>query len=193
MSALSTVASQQRVAEDVLAARRKWRYRGTQRPPFALPVPSGCESVWDYPRPPSICADGRLVRVLAGDAVLADSTRAVRVLETASPPTFYLPPEDVRAELLTPSERRTFCEWKGSAEEFDLALPPRQRGVAWRYPDTFPEFAAIAGYFSFYPAQMQCMVGDELVRPQPGGYYGGWVTSELVGPFKGEAGSEPWW
>ena len=190
---MSTVASQQRIAADVLAARRKWRYRGTQRPPFALPVPSGCESVWDYPRPPRICADARHVRVLAGDVVLADSTRAVRVLETASPPTFYLPPEDVRIDLLTPSERRTFCEWKGWAEEFDVALPPKQRGVAWRYPDTFPEFAAIAGYFSFYPAQVQCMVGDELVRPQPGGYYGGWVTSELVGPFKGEAGSEPWW
>ena len=94
---------------------------------------------------------------------------------------------------MTPSERRTFCEWKGWAEEFDLALPAQRRGVAWRYPDTFPEFAAIAGYFSFYPAQVRCMVGDELVRPQPGGYYGGWVTSELVGPFKGEAGSEPWW
>ena len=187
------MAKQRQAGEDVQAERRKWRFRGTERPPFAHPVPEGCESVWDYPRPPRICADARHVRVTANGVVLADSSRALRVLETASPPTFYLPPEDVRVDLLTLAERRTFCEWKGWAEEFDLPGPPTVQGVAWRYPETFPDSAPIAGWFSFYPAKVQCMVGDEAVRPQPGGYYGGWVTSELVGPFKGEPGSERWW
>ena len=186
------MADHQQDTEDVRAARGKWRFRGTERPPFAHPVPEGCESVWDYPRPPRICADARHVRVLANGVVLADSTRAVRVLETASPPTFYLPPEDVRADLLAPSERRTFCEWKGWAGEFDL-LAPRIEGVAWRYAEPFTECAPIAGFFSFYPAKVQCMVGGEVVRPQGGGYYGGWVTSELVGPFKGEPEAESWW
>ena len=171
----------------VLAARAKWRYRGESRPPFAIEPGSGQESVWDYPRPPRIEADPRPVRVTHGDLVLAESTAAVRVLETSSPPTFYVPPRDVNIGLLKRSQRQTFCGWKGTAHEFDLT---DVQGVAWAYLDTYPEFASIIGWFSFYPAKVQCTVGSETVRPQQGG---GWITSELVGPFKGDPGSKSWW
>lgn len=175
----------------VAAARRKWRYRGERRPPFAVAPAAGQESVWDYPRPPRIETERRRVEVfdLAG-APLAASTHARRVLETALPPTFYLPPADVRTDLLEPSGRYAFCEWKGVATHFGLAEGP---DVAWAYLDPFPEFAAIAGCFAFYPAKVRGVVGGECAHAQPGGYYGGWVTAEIVGPFKGEAGSAAWW
>lgn len=177
------------VTARVLAARAKWRFRGRARPSFADAPGPGEESVWDYPRPPRLARDRRRVQVSSGDHVLADSTRTVRVLETASPPAFYIPPEDVDETRLQASGRTTFCEWKGFAQEFDL---PDRPGVAWAYVETFPEFRAIAGYFSFYPARVGCTVGGEVVRPQPGGYYGGWLTREIAGPVKGEAGSESW-
>ena len=180
------------VTDAVLAARAKWRFRGLARPSFAQEPGPGQESVWGYPRPPSLASDPRRVRVSYRGRVLADSTRAVRVLETASPPTFYVPPEDVDDTLLRPSAHTTFCEWKGVAREFDLSDLPERSGVAWAYFDTFPEFHAIAGYFSFYPSRVDCSVDGEPVRPQPGGYYGGWLTSEVVGPVKGGAGTESW-
>ena len=177
----------------VAAARGKWAYRGVARPPFAIAPAPGQESVWDYPRPPRIEAEARRVLVLdrAGNP-LADSTSALKVLETASPPTFYVPAADVRVDLLTPmpAAAGAFCEWKGTATHVDLGDAPR---VAWAYLDPFPEFAAIAGCFAFYPALADCRLGGERVRAQPGGYYGGWVTAELVGPFKGEPGSAAWW
>lgn len=177
------------MTDAVLAARAKWRFRGRGRPPFATAPGPGQESVWDYPRPPRIAPDPRRVRVMHGGRILADSTRAWRVMETASPPTFYLPAEDVEDALLHPSGRTTFCEWKGLAHEFDLA---GHEGVAWAYVDIFQEFTDIAGHFSFYPARVDCTVDGETVRPQPGDYYGGWVTSEIVGPMKGAPGSA-WW
>ena len=177
------------VTDAVLAARAKWRFRGLARPSFAQEPGPGQESVWDFPRPPRLASDTRRVRVALGQRVLADSTAAVRILETASPPTFYVPPEDVDATLLRPSARTTLCEWKGIAREFDVA---DRTGVAWAYLDAFPEFDAVAGYISFYPARVRCTVDGEAVRPQPGGYYGGWLTDEIVGPVKGEAGSEGW-
>ena len=178
------------VTQEILAARAKWRYRGTRRPPFAVVPGSGLESVWDYPRPPRIEPDPRRIRVVHGDLVLAESTAALRILETASPPTFYLPPDDVAVDRLRPSGRRSRCEWKGLAQAFELA---DIQGAAWSYAETFPEFAAIAGFFSFHAAKVRCTVSGEAVRPQPGGYYGGWITAEVIGPFKGEPGSRPWW
>ena len=177
------------VTAAVLAARTKWRFRGNRRPAFAHVTGHGEESVWDYPRPPRLVPDLRHVRVACEGRPLADSSRAVGILETASPPTFYVPPEDVCETSLHPSARTTFCEWKGLAREFDLA---DRTGVAWSYIDTFPEFDAIAGFFSFYPARVRCTVDGERVHPQPGGYYGGWLTAEVVGPIKGAPGSE-WW
>ncbi|MDE0349028.1 MAG: DUF427 domain-containing protein [Gammaproteobacteria bacterium] len=177
------------VTDAVLAARAKWRFRGAGRPSFAPAPGPGQESVWDYPRPPRVAPDARRVRVMHGARVLADSIRALRVLETASPPAFYLPPDDVEDALLRPSGRTTFCEWKGLAREFDAT---DRDGVAWTYVDTFPEFTRIAGYFSFYPGRVHCTVEGETVRPQAGDYYGGWVTGEVLGPMKGAPGSA-WW
>jgi uncharacterized protein (DUF427 family) len=151
------------------------------------------ESVWDYPRPPRIESDPRTVDVSAHGLTLAHSTRACRVLETASPPTFYLPPEDVRLDRLVPAAGRSHCEWKGEARYFALALGASDsEPVAWAYPSPYPEFERIRGWIAFYPGRVECRVNGERVRPQPGRFYGGWVTDELVGPFKGEPGSEGW-
>jgi uncharacterized protein (DUF427 family) len=170
-----------------------WRYHGQERPPFAEIPGAGQESVWDYPRPPRLDRDARHVRVCLGDVVVAESSRAVRVCETASPPTFYLPPKDVNTELLRPAAGGSYCEWKGTAVYYTLRAGGRtvERAV-WAYPRPLPAFDELAGHLSFYPAILECFVGDERVRPQPGGFYGGWVTSELTGPFKGEPGTAGW-
>ena len=174
-------------------ARALWQNRGEARPGFALEPGPGQESVWDYPRPPVIVPDERRVRVLADGVTLADSRRAMRVLETASPPTFYLPPADVRTDLLVPTAMATFCEWKGRAIYYAVRLSARLvEDAAWCYPEPFAEFEPIRGYLAFYPSALECWVDDERVRPQPGKYYGGWVTSEILGPFKGETGTGGW-
>jgi len=115
------------------------------------------------------------------------------VLETASPPTFYLPPADVRREHLEPSSRRTICEWKGAAHYWSVRVGDSLiRDVAWSYPDPYPGYEFIVDHLSFYAGRIACFVDGVRVEPQPGRFYGGWVTPELVGPFKGEPGSE-WW
>jgi uncharacterized protein (DUF427 family) len=169
-----------------------WSYRGQRRPDFADTPGPGQESVWDYPRPPDVVADTRTVEGLHEGTCLARSVRTRRVRETASPPTFYLPPEDVRQSQLVPVAGSTFCEWKGDARYFALAADPTAPPVAWSYPSPDPRFAAIAGWFAFYPARVECRVDGERVRPQGGGFYGGWVTREIVGPWKGEPGSGGW-
>jgi len=175
------------------AGRAGWRWTGVERPPFAAAPGAGEESVWDYPRPPRIAEDGRRVVVRAGDWVIAETSRALRVLETASPPTFYLPTQDVASEWLEPAPGSSRCEWKGEARYWNVVLPDeRLPAVAWSYPDPFPEFESLREHVSFYPARVACFVGDARVTPQPGRFYGGWVTPELVGPFKGEPGSEGW-
>ena len=178
---------------DLEAHRRAWRHRGQDRPPFAVEPQAGQESVWDYPRPPAIVADTRLVEVRLDGALIARSVRALRVLETASPPTFYLPPDDVALAHLQAVGGETFCEWKGRAHYFDVHAEGRSAArAAWCYPEPLAAFAALAGYLSFYPGRVSCRVGGEEVRAQTGGYYGGWVTDEIVGPFKGEAGTAGW-
>jgi uncharacterized protein (DUF427 family) len=127
--------------------------------------------------------------------VIAESDRAVRVLETASPPTIYVPAADVRTDLLTPSDaRRTVCEWKGRARYFDLELGgERAAAVAWHYPEPRDAFAELRDHIAFYAGRVDaCWLGDELVRPQGGSFYGGWVTHEIEGPYKGEPGTEGW-
>ncbi len=174
-------------------ARAKWHHTGRERPGFAVAPEPGQESAWDYPRPPRIEGDPRTVLVRHGDTIIARTNEAVRVLETGSPPTFYLPPDSVRTELLERASGSSRCEWKGKAAYWDVVLSrDRIPRAAWSYSDPFPGFEEIRGFFAFYPAHIQCFVGEERVRPQPGGFYGGWVTSELVGPFKGEPGSEHW-
>ena len=170
-----------------------WKYDGRERPPFADTPGTGQESVWDYPRPPTIQPDERHVVVRSYELLVAESNRTLRVLETASAPTFYLPAEDVRGELLQRTSGGSVCEWKGAAVYFDLNAPWGEvRGVGWSYPHPRSEFAALAGYIAFHPARLECELDDERVRPQPGGFYGGWVTSDLAGPVKGAPGSEGW-
>ena len=173
----------------VLRARLKWRYRGDRRPPFAHVPQSGQESVWDYPRPPRIVADHRRVRVVAAGHPVAESNRAVRVLETASPPTFYVPAADVDESCMHPASR-THCEWKGVAQTYDVA---GVRAAAWAYVQTYPGFESLADHVAFYPAKLDCTVDDETVVAQPGDYYGGWVTAEIVGPFKTGDEATAWW
>lgn len=168
-----------------------WSNTGAERPPFAIEPGPGQESVWDYPRPPTIVSDTRRVVVGNPDAPLADSTHSVRVLETASPPTFYLPPDDAGPDRLVAATGRSFCEWKGEAQYWALATAP-DAPIAWSYPSPLPEFASITGWLAFYPGRVECRVDDELVRPQDGGFYGGWITDEVVGPFKGEPGTGGW-
>jgi uncharacterized protein (DUF427 family) len=170
-----------------------WKYYGQERPPFAEEVGPGQESVWDYPRPPVVIAETRRVRVESGGRTLADSVRVMRLLETASAPGIYVPREDVDMRHLRRTTAHSLCEWKGEAEYFDVHTPA---GVitraAWSYPDPSPKFAGIAGYISFYPDRLECYLGDERVVPQPGGFYGGWVTSGIAGPVKGEPGTGSW-
>jgi uncharacterized protein (DUF427 family) len=169
-----------------------WNFRGQERPPFAEQPAAGQESVWDYPRPPSIEPDSRLIEVRAGDELIAKSARSLRVCETASPPTFYVPPEDVRMERLATVEHRTFCEWKGHASYWALAGGKSSLPVAWSYRSPFRAFAAICGWLCFYPGRVDCFVDGEAVQPQHSKFYGGWITAEVVGPFKGDPGTIGW-
>ena len=147
------------------------------------------ESVWDYPRPPRVEKDDRRVVVKLGEVVIADTTGAVRVLETSHPPVFYLPLRDVAAEQLARTERRTFCEFKGVAHYWDVAGVPN---VAWGYDDPSPGFEELVDRITFYPGSFDCFVGDDVVTSQEGDFYGGWITPEITGPFKGGPGTLGW-
>lgn len=153
------------------------------------------ESVWDYPRPPRVEPSARRVRVVLAGDVIVDTTRAHRVLETSHPPVFYVAPDDVAPGVLTPSGgRTTFCEWKGIASYFDATVNGRTlERVAWTYRDPRPAFEEIRDAIAFYSGRMDaCFVDDERVVAQPGDFYGGWITSDIVGPFKGDAGTSGW-
>jgi uncharacterized protein (DUF427 family) len=170
-----------------------WIYTGLERPPFAATPRPGQESVWDYPRPPKLVADHRRIVVRQGDLLIADSLETYRVLETAAPPTFYIPPRDTHVELLKPFPGTSICEWKATATYWtpEASVPARE-AVAWSYPLAQAPYAAISGYFSFYPGRVECFVDGERVRAQPGYFYGGWITDEIVGPWKGDPGTESW-
>lgn len=153
------------------------------------------ESVWDYPRPPQVEPVARRVRVLLGGETIAASNRAVRVMETASPPGVYIPAGDVVPGVLSEAGGpNTICEWKGTASYLDGdAGGAHAERCAWFYPEPNPEYARLAGYISFFPGRVDaCYLDQELVRPQPGSFYGGWITAELEGPFKGAPGTEGW-
>lgn len=174
--------------EWIKKARSGWEYYGQKRPPFAKEPNEDQESVWDYPRPPALSEDDRLIQVYLDNTLIAESRKAIRVLETASPPTFYIPKEDVQMQYLNAASGSSHCEWKGKAQYWDVIAPENKAvKAAWSYEDPYKEFQQIAGYISFYPSKLKCMVDGEQVRPQPGGFYGGWVTSEIVGPVKGES------
>jgi len=173
---------------------RRWRAAPRGRPAGRAEPGPGQESVWDYPRPPRLERETRPVRVDFAGRAVAESRRALRVCETASPPTYYLPPEDVATELLVPSRRRSLCEWKGRARYYGLRVGDRtSEDAAWCYPDPLSAFEPLRDHLAFYPGRVDaCFVGDMRVRPQAGDFYGGWITPDVVGPFKGEPGSEGW-
>ncbi len=169
--------------------RDGWKNRGDSRPDFAIEPAEGQESVWDYPRPPAILPDTRHVVIRHGDITIADTTNSIRILETASAPTFYIPPEDINTDLLVPYDGSSFCEWKGESTYWSVHISETLiQAAGWSYPDPFEDFSAIKNYISFYPAKVGCYVDGEKARPQPGGFYGGWITDEIVGPVKGEPG-----
>lgn len=167
-----------------------WKHTGSERPDFAEVPGPGQESVWDYPRPPALVEDTRRVEVFADGMLIASTKRAFRVLETASPPTFYLPPDSILSGSLEPVAGRSVCEWKGEAVY--LALCDTTLPVVWSYPEPKPAFAALRDFVGFYPGRVACFVDGKRVRPQPGGFYGGWITDEIVGPVKGEPGTGHW-
>ena len=177
----------------VFAARQQWRWNGSVRPPFALMPGQGQTSVWDFPRPPRLALDAREFVVRWGDVEVARSRRAVLVLETAHPPSVYLPWADVARHLLESADAGSFCEWKGPAHYWTLTDGARRLPrVAWSYPQPLAGAEPVADCVAFYPALLDCTVDGAAVTAQPGGFYGGWITPELVGPFKGEPGSEGW-
>jgi uncharacterized protein (DUF427 family) len=167
---------------------------GAERPTRIEPGP-GQESVWDYPRPPRVEPVAERVRVVVDGFEIASTMSALRVLETAGAPVYYLPAADIRLDLVRPTGHVTLCEWKGSARYWSIVLPGGRTipNAAWSYPQPKPGYEAIRDHLAFYAwAVDEAWVGDELATPQPGHFYGGWITSRIVGPFKGAPGSSGW-
>jgi uncharacterized protein (DUF427 family) len=152
------------------------------------------ESVWDYPRPPRLEDTSKQIQIIFNDVVIADTQRAKRVLETSHPPVYYIPPEDIKMEYLTSSTRNSWCEWKGQAGYYSISVgDKRVENAAWYYPRPVPSFEPLKGYVAFYPSLMDaCYVDGEQVQSQAGDFYGGWITSDIVGPFKGMPGTSFW-
>jgi uncharacterized protein (DUF427 family) len=159
--------------------------------PHRIEPGPGQESVWDYPRPPRVEDTSQHIRVIFNGVLLAETRRAKRVLETGHPPVYYIPPEDVRLAYLRPTARRTMCEWKGQARYYTVRVGDKEASnAAWSYPTPTPAFASIRDCVAFYAHRMDvCTVDGERVQPQPGDFYGGWITRDIVGPSKGLAGS----
>lgn len=152
------------------------------------------ESVWDYPRPPRLEHSTRRIRVEQSGVTIVDTMRAVRVLETSHPPVYYVPREEVRAHALVPSQRRSFCEFKGVASYWHLVVGERPSlDAAWSYEDPSPGYGPLRGMIAFYPSRVdRCFVDEEAVQSQEGNFYGGWITAEIIGPFKGGSGTSGW-
>jgi uncharacterized protein (DUF427 family) len=164
----------------------------------ARPAPEaiapGQESVWDYPQPPAIMTSDEEIIVNLGGVEICESSTSWRILETGHPPTYYIPRSAFRSNALVPCQGNTVCEWKGEASYLDLVGGSKiARRGAWYYSNPHPHYAAIRGHVAVYAGLVdECLVDGERVEPQPGGYYGGWITSAIVGPFKGVEGSNSW-
>lgn len=184
----------------LLASVIGYRAPRTARPSRIEPAGPGTESVWDYPRPPEIRPAGAPLRVDFAGRTVAATERGLRVVETSGAPVYYFPPEDVAKAPLRPSTAAgSVCEWKGEAVYYDLVAPDGRISAeaAFAYPDPFDDlgqgYERIAGWVAFYAGRVDgAWVGDEQARPQPGGYYAGWVTNRIKGPIKGAPGSEGW-
>ncbi|MBD1923580.1 DUF427 domain-containing protein [Microcoleus sp. FACHB-831] len=154
----------------------------------------GQESVWDYPRPPRVEESPKHIQIVFNGITIVDTRNARRVLETSHPPVYYIPQSDIKMEYLVHTSGGSFCEWKGSAIYYSVVAGDKQApNVAWSYPNPTPAFELIKDCIAFYPQMMDaCYVDGEQVEPQPGGFYGGWITKDIVGPFKGGPGTWGW-
>ncbi|WP_420453818.1 DUF427 domain-containing protein [Ilumatobacter sp.] len=152
------------------------------------------ESVWAFPRPPRVEEVAWRIRVVHAGATVVDAPRVVRVLETSQAPAYYVADEFVDRSLLVGSDRRSMCEWKGIARYADVVVADRREpDVCWTYPDPTPEFEAVRDHWAFYAQSLdECWVDDERVAPNQGSFYGGWITRNVTGPFKGAAGTTGW-
>ncbi|MHB8600353.1 MAG: DUF427 domain-containing protein [Ktedonobacteraceae bacterium] len=154
----------------------------------------GQESVWDYPRPPRVEDSTKHIQVILNGVVIADSHRAKRVLETSHPPVYYIPPEDMQMQYFKPTPRTTFCEFKGAASYYTITVGDKIiPNGAWYYAHPTHPYEALQGYIALYPGKMDiCTVNGEQVQAQEGDFYGGWITKDIVGPFKGGMGTFGW-
>lgn len=176
----------------LLKSRESWQHRGQQRPEFAEPTDAGQLSVWDFPRPPALKAVTQKLKVFFQNDRIFETTNGLAILETASPPTYYIPLMDIETTLLLPMpNKNSICEWKGKAQYWTLRKNPGSV-VAWSYENPFPPYESLKGHMAFYPQQLSCFVDGEKVTPQPGTFYAGWITKNLAGPFKGEPGTAHW-
>jgi uncharacterized protein (DUF427 family) len=162
--------------------------------PPRIPPQPGQESVWDYPRPPRLEPVAQKIQIIIHGQIIADTDRAYRVLETSHPPVYYLPPADIQMQYLHTTQQDSFCEWKGNALYYHMIVGDQViKNAAWAYPTPTEDFQPIASYLAFYAQLMDaCYLDNELVTPQPGKFYGGWITDKIVGPFKGSPGSWGW-
>ncbi len=153
------------------------------------------ERVWDYPRPPTVVPCARQIRIELDGVVLANSAQGLRVLETSHPPTIYVPMADIRADLVETSDAPpSWCEFKGAARYVDAVVgEQRRRAIGWTYPDPSPGYEALRDHVAFYPGRVDgAWLDEERVKAQPSDFYGGWITKDLVGPFKGPPGTLRW-
>jgi len=152
------------------------------------------ESVWDYPRPPQVDADDRRIEIMLAERIVASSERALRVRETSHPPTFYVPRADCDTTLLSEHGHQSFCEYKGLASYVTVTVADRvAEGAGWFYPRPSPGYEALGDHIAFYPGRLdRCTVAGHEVTAQPGDFYGGWITPEILGPFKGAPGTQGW-
>ncbi|MHC0062730.1 DUF427 domain-containing protein [Nostoc sp. UIC 10890] len=157
------------------------------------PAP-GQESVWDYPRPPRLEDTSKHIQIIFNGVIIADTHNAKRVLETSHPPSYYIPPADIKMEYLQMTPQSSFCEWKGGAFYYTIQVGDKEvHNACWFYPNPTPAFESLKDYVAFYAHLMdKCYVNSEEVQPQPGNFYGGWITSDIVGPFKGAPGTWGW-
>jgi uncharacterized protein (DUF427 family) len=164
------------------------------KPPIPIKPGPGEESVWDYPRPPRLEPVGKPIEIVFAGTKIVEAPQSYRVLETSHPPVYYISPSFILPGVLRPAQGTSLCEWKGRADYFDVVANGKTAAkAAWGYPAPTAPFAPIAGFVAFYAGPMdRCSVGGEIVTPQPGGFYGGWITKAITGPFKGQPGSFGW-
>ncbi|WNJ16790.1 DUF427 domain-containing protein [Pontibacter sp. G13] len=164
-------------------------------PARRIPPKPGQESVWDYPRPPRMELFPKTIQIYALGELIAETRQAFRILETSHPPTYYLPPADIRMDWMRwVPNKESYCEFKGTADYYDLRIGDQAISqLAWGYPDPSKSYADLKDHLAFYAHKCdRCLVDGEEAIPQPGNFYGGWITSNIVGPFKGAPGTWGW-